>query len=171
VDIGIPVGLGYTAVRYTQFNQFRLTNDIHGSLDSANHCALVFWRCKHIGKNTALVSGRVDRKVALPRLLDLMRDKCDTKAILCRGSNCALSARVVTAIWRENPCSRERQTENISEVLRTRGQKRVLGEIFLRWASTIPLHGAEITLFKTGGSANYCLAKPRLWAHYLSQRI
>jgi flavin reductase (DIM6/NTAB) family NADH-FMN oxidoreductase RutF len=49
------------------------------------------------------------------------------------------------------------------------GGKQVLGEIHLRCKTVIPLQGSDLILFEVAGSRNYCLPKPRLWAHYLSQ--
>lgn len=49
------------------------------------------------------------------------------------------------------------------------GDQRLLGEIRLRVKIVIPLQNSDLMLFETVGSTNYCLPKPRLWAHYLSQ--
>ena len=47
------------------------------------------------------------------------------------------------------------------------GQKRVLGEIGLRWVEVIHQDGLVLALFEAQSSANYCLPAVRLWAHYL----
>lgn len=49
------------------------------------------------------------------------------------------------------------------------GAKRTLGEIHLAPKRIIPLDGSELILFRVLGSTNYCLPKPRLWAHFLDQ--
>src|SRR5271170_4145930 len=47
------------------------------------------------------------------------------------------------------------------------GQKRVLGEIGLKFTTIIPVAGRKLILFEARSAANYCLPKARLWAHYL----
>jgi flavin reductase (DIM6/NTAB) family NADH-FMN oxidoreductase RutF len=47
------------------------------------------------------------------------------------------------------------------------GEKRVLGVIRLATKAVVPLCGSELILFDVLGSTNYCLARLRLWAHYL----
>jgi flavin reductase (DIM6/NTAB) family NADH-FMN oxidoreductase RutF len=47
------------------------------------------------------------------------------------------------------------------------GQKRVLGEIGLRKTTAISMDGLELLLFEARSSANYCLQRRYLWAHYL----
>ena len=47
------------------------------------------------------------------------------------------------------------------------GEKRVLGVIRLATKAVVPLCGSELILFDVLGSTNYCLARVRLWAHYL----
>jgi flavin reductase (DIM6/NTAB) family NADH-FMN oxidoreductase RutF len=52
------------------------------------------------------------------------------------------------------------------------GRKRVLGEIGLKVATTIPIisaGGSELFFFEARSSANYCLPDVRLCAHYLRQ--
>ncbi len=49
------------------------------------------------------------------------------------------------------------------------GSKRVLGEISLRFRSAISIGSSEFILFQARKSTNYCLPRPRLWAHYLLQ--
>ncbi|QNI34041.1 hypothetical protein H7849_09120 [Alloacidobacterium dinghuense] len=48
-------------------------------------------------------------------------------------------------------------------------ERRVLGEIRLASKTILPLDGSELILFNVLGSSNYCLPKPRLWAHFVSQ--
>jgi flavin reductase (DIM6/NTAB) family NADH-FMN oxidoreductase RutF len=52
------------------------------------------------------------------------------------------------------------------------GGKRTLGEIHLDSKKTtiIPVAGLKLMLFEARSSANYCLPKARIWAHYLLQR-
>lgn len=50
-----------------------------------------------------------------------------------------------------------------------RGGKQLLGEIRLKFATSISLDASELLLFKISGSTNYCLPRLRLWAHYLLQ--
>lgn len=45
--------------------------------------------------------------------------------------------------------------------------RRVLGEIGLKLARTLPALNSELVLFEARSSANYCLPKMRLAAHYL----
>ena len=47
------------------------------------------------------------------------------------------------------------------------GDKRVLGVIRLAPKSVVSLGPSELVLFDVLGSTNYCLARLRLWAHYL----
>jgi hypothetical protein len=47
------------------------------------------------------------------------------------------------------------------------GDKRVLGVIQLAKKAVVPLCRSELILFDVLGSTNYCLARLRLWAHYL----
>src|SRR5580700_9430293 len=47
------------------------------------------------------------------------------------------------------------------------GQKRVLGEIGLKFTTTISMVGTELFLFEARSSANYCLPSMLLCAHYL----
>jgi flavin reductase (DIM6/NTAB) family NADH-FMN oxidoreductase RutF len=47
------------------------------------------------------------------------------------------------------------------------GRKRVLGEIRLRKTTAISMDSSELLLFEARSSANYCLPKRYLWAHYL----
>ena len=47
------------------------------------------------------------------------------------------------------------------------GDKRMLGVIRLAPKTVVPLGGSELVLFDVVGSTNYCLARLRLWAHYL----
>lgn len=47
------------------------------------------------------------------------------------------------------------------------GDKRVLGAIRLSPKTAVSLRGSELILFNVLGSTNYCLARLRLWAHYL----
>jgi flavin reductase (DIM6/NTAB) family NADH-FMN oxidoreductase RutF len=47
------------------------------------------------------------------------------------------------------------------------GQKRVLGEIGLKPTTIISEGGLNGILFEARSSANYCLPKTQLWAHYL----
>jgi hypothetical protein len=52
------------------------------------------------------------------------------------------------------------------------GQRRVLGEITLdgkRTMDTLPTD-SQLVLFEARSSANYCLPKARIWAHYLLHR-
>ncbi len=49
------------------------------------------------------------------------------------------------------------------------GQRRLLGEIGIRPVNTIPVGGRQLKLFEVRNCKNYCLPKPRLWAHYLFQ--
>jgi flavin reductase (DIM6/NTAB) family NADH-FMN oxidoreductase RutF len=47
------------------------------------------------------------------------------------------------------------------------GQKRLLGEIGLKFTAVVPVSGLEIVLFEARSSTNYCLPAIRLSAHYL----
>ncbi len=47
------------------------------------------------------------------------------------------------------------------------GDQRLLAEIELRLSASIPAGDQRLCLFEIGGVQNYCLPKPRLWAHYL----
>ena len=47
------------------------------------------------------------------------------------------------------------------------GRGRVLGEIRLARASELLVGESRFLLFRVRGSTNYCLPRPRLWAHYL----
>src|SRR5579863_3001327 len=47
------------------------------------------------------------------------------------------------------------------------GDKRVVGVIRMSTKAVIALGGSELVLFDVLGSTNYCLARLRLWAHYL----
>jgi flavin reductase (DIM6/NTAB) family NADH-FMN oxidoreductase RutF len=47
------------------------------------------------------------------------------------------------------------------------GDKRVLGVIRLAPKAMVALGGSDLILFDVLGSTNYCLARLRLWAHYL----
>src|SRR5215472_16843029 len=47
------------------------------------------------------------------------------------------------------------------------GQRRVLGEIGLKLVQRVMLDGKEFILFGARGTANYCMSRLRLWAHYL----
>jgi flavin reductase (DIM6/NTAB) family NADH-FMN oxidoreductase RutF len=49
------------------------------------------------------------------------------------------------------------------------GAKRVLGEIRVAPKTVLPLAGSELIVFNVLGSSNYCLPRPRLWAHFASQ--
>jgi flavin reductase (DIM6/NTAB) family NADH-FMN oxidoreductase RutF len=49
------------------------------------------------------------------------------------------------------------------------GDKRLLGEIGLKYADSISLPGMELLLFRAGSANNYCLPPLRLCAHYLMQ--
>jgi flavin reductase (DIM6/NTAB) family NADH-FMN oxidoreductase RutF len=53
------------------------------------------------------------------------------------------------------------------------GEKRTLGEIHLdsKRKAAIPATGLQLMLFEARSSANYCLPKARIWAHYLLQRM
>jgi flavin reductase (DIM6/NTAB) family NADH-FMN oxidoreductase RutF len=46
-------------------------------------------------------------------------------------------------------------------------EKRILGEISLKWMDTLSLGTAQLHLFRALHSANYCLPKPRQWARHL----
>lgn len=52
------------------------------------------------------------------------------------------------------------------------GERRTLGQIVLdgRRTSSIAASGLQLLLFEAQSSANYCLPKTRIWAHYLLQR-
>jgi flavin reductase (DIM6/NTAB) family NADH-FMN oxidoreductase RutF len=52
------------------------------------------------------------------------------------------------------------------------GQKRILGRINLNGKRTtvVPVTGAQLILFEVRSSANYCIPKARIWAHYLLHR-
>ena len=45
--------------------------------------------------------------------------------------------------------------------------KRILGEISLKWIETLSVGTAQLHLFRALHSANYCLPKPRQWARHL----
>ncbi len=47
------------------------------------------------------------------------------------------------------------------------GRKRVLGKIGLRFHSASVTEGFNLIFFTPRSAANYCLPRPRLWAHYL----
>jgi len=47
------------------------------------------------------------------------------------------------------------------------GDKRALGVIRLVQKTVVSLGRSDLVLFSTTGSTNYCLARLRLWAHYL----
>ena len=47
------------------------------------------------------------------------------------------------------------------------GDQRLLAEIELRLSASVPAGEQRLCLFEIGGVQNYCLPKPRLWAHYL----
>lgn len=47
------------------------------------------------------------------------------------------------------------------------GQQKVLGEIGLKMVQRIALNGREFILFGARNTANFCMPKLRLWAHYL----
>jgi flavin reductase (DIM6/NTAB) family NADH-FMN oxidoreductase RutF len=47
-----------------------------------------------------------------------------------------------------------------------RENQRTLGKICLKWIDTISIGTAQLCLFRTLGSANYCLPKIRQWARY-----
>ncbi len=49
------------------------------------------------------------------------------------------------------------------------GQRRLLGEIGIRPVDAIPAGSRQLQLFEVRNCKNYCLPKPRLWAHYLFQ--
>jgi hypothetical protein len=46
-------------------------------------------------------------------------------------------------------------------------QKRVLGEIGLKYRATLPGTGSRFLLFEPRSSNNFCLPKTRIWTHYL----
>jgi flavin reductase (DIM6/NTAB) family NADH-FMN oxidoreductase RutF len=52
------------------------------------------------------------------------------------------------------------------------GEKKLLGQIHLDSKRTvvIPAQGTQLILFGARSSANYCLPKTRIWAHYLLHR-
>jgi hypothetical protein len=52
------------------------------------------------------------------------------------------------------------------------GEKRLLGQINLKHkkATVIPATGLHLILFEARSSANYCLPKVQMWAHYLLHR-
>jgi flavin reductase (DIM6/NTAB) family NADH-FMN oxidoreductase RutF len=61
-----------------------------------------------------------------------------------------------------------REGSDISLRFRERGgDKRVLGVIRLAQKAVVSLDRSELVLFDVLGSTNYCLARLRLWAHYL----
>jgi flavin reductase (DIM6/NTAB) family NADH-FMN oxidoreductase RutF len=47
------------------------------------------------------------------------------------------------------------------------GDQQLLGEIGLRYESTLTVGPQHLCLFQIRNYRNYCLSKPRLWAHYL----
>jgi flavin reductase (DIM6/NTAB) family NADH-FMN oxidoreductase RutF len=47
------------------------------------------------------------------------------------------------------------------------GDQRLLAEIELRLSSSVPAGSEELFLFEVVRVENYCLPRPRLWAHYL----
>jgi len=47
------------------------------------------------------------------------------------------------------------------------GDQRLLAEIVLRLSSSVSAGSQELFLFEVGRVENYCLPRPRLWAHYL----
>jgi hypothetical protein len=51
------------------------------------------------------------------------------------------------------------------------GQNRLLGVIRLAPKTVISLDRSQLVLFNVTGSTNYCLPKPRLWAHYVPGAI
>jgi hypothetical protein len=62
----------------------------------------------------------------------------------------------------------EKEAEGLSlKFCEQDGQKRVLGEIGLKVVQRIALNGREFILLGARSSANYCMSKMRLWAHYL----
>lgn len=79
---------------------------------------------------------------------------CCTPLILCVGFD-------------EEETACERQDEGVSLKFCERKGKRLLGEIYLTPATTIAVSGSKLILFNVRGSINYCLPRPRLWAHYL----
>jgi hypothetical protein len=48
--------------------------------------------------------------------------------------------------------------------------QRTLGKIGLNWIDTLSIGSAQLHLFRTVHSANYCLPKPRQWARHLYHR-
>jgi flavin reductase (DIM6/NTAB) family NADH-FMN oxidoreductase RutF len=47
------------------------------------------------------------------------------------------------------------------------GEQRLLAEIELHLSTSVPAGTQELFLFAVGSVQNYCLPRPRLWAHYL----
>jgi flavin reductase (DIM6/NTAB) family NADH-FMN oxidoreductase RutF len=47
------------------------------------------------------------------------------------------------------------------------GRGQLLGEISLELSSILPTAGPQLCLFKAINCTNFCLPRPRLWAHYL----
>jgi flavin reductase (DIM6/NTAB) family NADH-FMN oxidoreductase RutF len=47
------------------------------------------------------------------------------------------------------------------------GRMQILGEIGLKWTTTISVSGRKLVFFEAKTSTNYCMPQIRLWTHYL----
>jgi flavin reductase (DIM6/NTAB) family NADH-FMN oxidoreductase RutF len=70
----------------------------------------------------------------------------------------------------EGQLPKKKEYPNVSlKFVERGGQKRVLGKIHLKIKDIVSFDHSEFVLFQVSGSANYCLPRVRLWAHYLFQ--
>jgi flavin reductase (DIM6/NTAB) family NADH-FMN oxidoreductase RutF len=91
--------------------------------------------------------------------------------VTLRQSTACSSPFVICIAFDKGQAPSEEQLRHLSLKFCERvGQERVLGEIGLKLATTISAFSvgeSELVFFGARSSANYCLPKIRLWAHYL----
>jgi flavin reductase (DIM6/NTAB) family NADH-FMN oxidoreductase RutF len=109
--------------------------------------------------------GLADPQTEITVWLHGMGDPLD---VTLRHSMACAAPFAICIAFDEDQKAREKDLTNLSLKFCERdGQKRVLGEIGLRLSTIILAIGVELILFEARNSANYCLPRVRLCAHYL----
>jgi flavin reductase (DIM6/NTAB) family NADH-FMN oxidoreductase RutF len=88
--------------------------------------------------------------------------------VTCRHSTACSAPFVICIAFDEGRTPNDQEIRRLSlKYCERSGQKRLLGEIGLKLATSSSVSGVKLFFFEARSSGNYCLPRIRLYAHYL----
>jgi flavin reductase (DIM6/NTAB) family NADH-FMN oxidoreductase RutF len=90
--------------------------------------------------------------------------------VTLRHSMACAAPFAICIAFEENEIASKRDLQHLSlKFCECNARQQLLGEIGLKLTAAFIVAGRELALFEARSSANYCLPRPRLWAHDLLQ--